>query len=805
MVTEQELQQIEQQKVPRRSFGSRIGAKQQQEIIQNKQKAQEILTQVNNQQQSQAPTREQLKQSALNYLLAKGKANEAFRALSPKEREEVQNQANDLERTRARIQAVRGVTSIESQASQSLTPQVKEQLIQELLKSGSVTFTQNQDQRNYSAPPNYSSPVKSTQPTPQINIGNPVLVKRAVEIYQSPTGQRIRAQLFPEPQPTQYAINLLGEEKAKSVARRIYVVGTTGALSIVGVESVPTTIKIPLRNTAEPVYFEVQQPVIKNGQMKTFASYQIFAEKTPPSVILSSKTEGGLLGTSPSFTVKLPKYEITSTVFPVTEKSQVITLTTKNGKTFMLDTLFGSSNKIDVKHIENLSNIDRFLLKRLAENQLGKPFEEVFFTGNQGFIGNSNNINTINNVDDIVNNILKDQDLSLGTIIKKNPSPIAQARGKSTTRFSTVAKTKEILSTDQFDIYESKILFKDITNVLAKAEGKTPSMHGYTKVFQEPIILDTEPVNFISFKGSKKTPFSKTFGQVEEQVKVELIETPKPVPKITKEVKAKVISSETSSRINGKLGILFGSFSRYAFTSDNSFYSDFTRGFESNNIFGASAQKSSSNQGLIPLNYPREVSKPRLSIFTINLPREINKNASKEIPREVTKEVTKEIQKELQKQSFKLITKQISKNIPKETAKPFFNRRNRFKNLEESSTSNKDKSKFIGGLTKGFKTYYYSKGNKIYLGGISGKAEAIFKGEKKVLNDLSARFGIEETNKLVKGNNVNASPRYNKYFREFKIVKGKNIKTPNVFIQKRGKRLSTSIERSLIQKARKKR
>ena len=115
------------------------------------------------------------------------------------------------------------------------------------------------------------------------------------------------------------------------------------------------------------------------------------------------------------------------------------------------------------------------------------------------------------------------------------------------------------------------------------------------------------------------------------------------------------------------------------------------------------------------------------------------------------------------------------------------------------------KSAYGSNLTKGFKTYYYSKGNKIYLGGISGKAEAIFKGEKKVLNDLSARFGIEETNKLVKGNNVNASPRYNKYFREFKIVKGKNIKTPNVFIQKRGKRLSTSIERSLIQKARKKR
>lgn len=104
--------------------------------------------------------------------------------------------------------------------------------------------------------------------------------------------------------------------------------------------------------------------------------------------------------------------------------------------------------------------------------------------------------------------------------------------------------------------------------------------------------------------------------------------------------------------------------------------------------------------------------------------------------------------------------------------------------------------------SEGYKTYYFSGGKKIYLPGISSRGGAIFKGESKVLRSLSARFGLEKTNQNVTDNNVNISNKYAKYFRNYKIVKGKNIKTPDVFIQKLGKRLSTKTERGLIQKAR---
>jgi hypothetical protein len=414
--------------------------------------------------------------------------------------------------------------------------------------------------------------------------------------------------------------------------------------------------------------------------------------------------------------------------------------------------------------------------------------------------------------DDIVKNILKNQDLSLGTIVKKNPSPIAQARGKSTTRFSTVAKTKEIISTDQFDIYESKILFKDVTNVLAKAEGKTPSMRGYTKVFQEPIILDTEPVNFVSFKGSKKTPFSKTFEQVEEQVKVELVEIPKPVPKTPKQAKTKVIFSKTSSTINGKLGILSGSLSGYAygFDSSSSYTSDFLRGFQDySKISKTSAQPK--EKGILKVE-PLSLQKNIPSVAGVekqinsNITKSISKNIPKEIPREVpreaTKEVQKEVQKELQKELAKLLSKQTSKSIKNPTKELLFRRPSKKGSYLDSGFS-RDNKKAQGIFGQGYKTYFLSKGKKIYYPGIRGKGEALAFGQSKTLKNLTATFGVEKSNSIIKVTNNLFKPN-SKLFRNYKIVKGKAVELKDVYIQKRGQRLYTDLERKLIQQARKK-
>lgn len=106
-------------------------------------------------------------------------------------------------------------------------------------------------------------------------------------------------------------------------------------------------------------------------------------------------------------------------------------------------------------------------------------------------------------------------------------------------------------------------------------------------------------------------------------------------------------------------------------------------------------------------------------------------------------------------------------------------------------------------LTKGFKTYFFVGGKKIYLSGLSPREQAILKGQRATLKSLSARFGIEETNKLIRDSNVTATKDYNKFFREYKIMQNKTIKTPNIFIQKRGKRLVSKAERQLIQSARK--
>lgn len=103
----------------------------------------------------------------------------------------------------------------------------------------------------------------------------------------------------------------------------------------------------------------------------------------------------------------------------------------------------------------------------------------------------------------------------------------------------------------------------------------------------------------------------------------------------------------------------------------------------------------------------------------------------------------------------------------------------------------------------GYKTYVVSRGVKVYLPGITSKQKAIFKGQERAIKTLSATFGVEKTPYKVSVDNVNTKNFYQDLFREFKIRQGKAIKTPDVFIQKRGKRLVTKEERRAIQEARK--
>lgn len=187
--------------------------------------------------------------------------------------------------------------------------------------------------------------------------------------------------------------------------------------------------------------------------------------------------------------------------------------------------------------------------------------------------------------------------------------------------------------------------------------------------------------------------------------------------------------------------------------------------------------------------------------------RSITKSVTKEVPREIARELPREISRTLNRQINREISRtlqrQLNRQVNKNTGRDIFNFRNKSYNSKEvfGFKPNKKSSQFEG--TKGFKTFFFVGGKKIYLGGLSAREQAILKGEKATLKSLSARFGIEESNQIIKDNNVNVRNDLAKYFREYKIRQNKVIKTPNIFIQKRGKRLVSKAERQLIQSARK--
>lgn len=175
MATEQELAQAEEQarriqaqQIPRRRFGSRITAKTQQQVQAQQRQASDVLSEVQKQrqqieqlksqtqQQQQSQSRESLKQDALNYLLARGKANDSYNALSPSERAEVNDQASSLKKTRGIIQANQVVADIQKQLGPDafLGKDVKDAIIKEALANGGkVTFVISQSpNQSYQGP-----------------------------------------------------------------------------------------------------------------------------------------------------------------------------------------------------------------------------------------------------------------------------------------------------------------------------------------------------------------------------------------------------------------------------------------------------------------------------------------------------------------------------------------------------------------------------------------------------------------------------------------------------------------------------
>ena len=105
------------------------------------------------------------------------------------------------------------------------------------------------------------------------------------------------------------------------------------------------------------------------------------------------------------------------------------------------------------------------------------------------------------------------------------------------------------------------------------------------------------------------------------------------------------------------------------------------------------------------------------------------------------------------------------------------------------------------GLQKAFKVFLGSGKKEIQIGRGLTRGAALKLGSFKALHNIKATFRIQEagtTTKKEKKFKVSE-----KYFREYRIKQGKRIQTPNIFIQKRGTRLTTQSERREIQSLKK--
>lgn len=195
---------------------------------------------------------------------------------------------------------------------------------------------------------------------------------------------------------------------------------------------------------------------------------------------------------------------------------------------------------------------------------------------------------------------------------------------------------------------------------------------------------------------------------------------------------------------------------------------------------------------------------PNIRTGQRELSRAVERSLNREGVRALSIEIPKLQERQATRTASRLISRTGERNFPPIDIPTLKNFPSPKKPTNKFRFNLKTKSPSFSELTEGYRTFVFVKGKPVYLKGIAPKELAILRGESSALKGktaLSARFGIEPTKYRVR--NVNVRSPYKNLFREFKVRQGKAIITPNTFIQKRGKRLTTSDERKLIQLARK--
>lgn len=113
----------------------------------------------------------------------------------------------------------------------------------------------------------------------------------------------------------------------------------------------------------------------------------------------------------------------------------------------------------------------------------------------------------------------------------------------------------------------------------------------------------------------------------------------------------------------------------------------------------------------------------------------------------------------------------------------------------------KSKLKRTGGLTPGYRPFVVRKGKEVFIGTkVLPRGEALRIGQKAATGSLRATFGVKQVKGFATGKDTNF--KVSNLFRNYRIKEGKKIPLQNTFIQKQGKRLSFSGEKTEIQIAR---
>jgi len=427
---------------------------------------------------------------------------------------------------------------------------------------------------------------------------------------------------------------------------------------------------IPLRQRKPAIAREYIETYVVGGKPYRVSDYTITTEKYAPRITRKTSLLRQQLGKDQEFTYLPSVTTRTRTPFKATTQDSFIVLETKGGKVGSLIEVSGVSQEIsraEILSYQKLTSPKKLLVQRLAESKASSPVNEKFIgkfltDKNQRYFSQID-LNVLGKTR-LTNQGIKLEFLK-GRIVKKVREPFTlyrQARystPQKTTRFEAITEIKLIKEDELFELYESKVLFKDVTYPYARATGKTPELKVITLEKKELNILDdVKDVNIIrpsDIKDLKKTPFSKTY-QVQELKQPTLFVPPK-IPKartITKVISPPISSTAKTFQTSQFYG--------------KGLYERTEGGLVPSVQIQPSISKSFIKPREIQISYPKSIS----------FEKELSKGASKEISKEITKEMTKpmskettkEITKEIQKPMSKLISKQAQKTIIKPATFP---------------------------------------------------------------------------------------------------------------------------------------